>query len=141
MNWTQRLLFGAAIAVIFASGFLTGKSSIQAPEIPKRADSNPSKARTHAERLEYLDSSLHLSAEQKDQLMTTFRKWEKDMRFLELEDDKSRLSILQNHIPEMRSIMSAEQQDRFDGLMADILRKKEQQIRRKTRSLKNAPNF
>ena len=141
MNWTQRLLFGAAIAVIFASGFLTGRSSIQAPEIPEQADSNSSKIRSHSERIDYLDGSLHLSDEQKDQLMTTFRKWEKDMRILELEDDKSRLSILQNHIPEMRTIMNADQQDRFDSLMADILRKKDQQIRRKTRQLKNAPNF
>lgn len=141
MNWTQRLLFGAAIAVIFASGFLTGRSSIQAPEMAEQVDSNSSKIRSHSERIDYLDRSLHLSDEQKDQLMTTFRKWEKDMRFLELEDDKSRLSILQNHIPEMRTIMNAEQQDRFNSLMSDILRKKEQQIRRKTRQLKNAPNF
>ncbi|BCX49361.1 hypothetical protein HAHE_32690 [Haloferula helveola] len=133
MTWTQRLISGAAIALIFAAGFLTGSrwGGTSAPEAEEADES--SGRRTHEERLAFMDERLGLDDSQKEAVMASFLEWEKNLRKLEIDDDEARLGLLMDCFQEMRTVLKPEQEDDFEAMFREIRRRKTNEIRRMQR--------
>lgn len=132
MSWVQRLITGAAIAVIFAGGFLTGRHWHPETETSDGISSY-NHLRTPEDRLAFLDEQLDLDPAQEQILLESFRSWEKDNRALNIENSRARLAFLETHYPEMREALTPEQGEDFDRMMRQSRKRQQQIIRRKER--------